>query len=209
MAELEEIKDKVRNLLELAADAPDDAEGQTAFLLAQKLMVKHKIEEGDITAKASDIVEVEVIRKGVLYWWDRKLSATIANNFACVSVSDSKAIYFYGYKEDAELARDVYHMAAHHMSQRGKYYELSGKALVYYRKGFIVGLMDKFDEQKRQDESLALAVIVPQEVHKALEDGGITDTRKDNVPECGDPIAYLMGYESGKELNTNRKKGIE
>lgn len=137
MAELEEIKDKVRNLLELAADAPDDAEGQTAFLLAQKLM------------------------------------------------------------------------AAHHMSQRGKYYELSGKALVYYRKGFIVGLMDKFDEQKRQDESLALAVIVPQEVHKALEDGGITDTRKDNVPECGDPIAYLMGYESGKELNTDRKKGIE
>lgn len=170
MSNTDDIKEKVRNLLELAADAPDDAEGQTAFLLAQKLMVKHKIEEGDITAKASDIVEVEVVRKGILYWWDRKLSATIANNFACVSVSDSKAIYFYGYKEDAELARDVYHMAAHHMSQRGKYYELSGKA---------------------------------------LEDVGITDTRKDNVPECGDPIAYLMGYESGKELNTDRKKGIE
>ena len=67
MAELEEIKDKVRNLLELAADAPDDAEGQTAFLLAQKLMAKHKIAEGDVTAKASDVVEVEVIRKGVLY----------------------------------------------------------------------------------------------------------------------------------------------
>ena len=209
MSNTDDIKEKVRNLLELAADATDDAEGQTAFLLAQKLMAKHKIAEGDVTAKASDVVEVEVIRKGVLYWWDRKLSATIANNFACVSVSDSKAIYFYGYKEDAELARDVYHMAAHHMSQRGKYYELSGKALVYYRKGFIVGLMDKFDEQKQQDESLALAVIVPQEVHKALEDGGITETRKDNVPECGDPIAYLMGYESGKELNTDRKKGIE
>lgn len=63
MSNTDDIKEKARNLLELAADAPDDAEGQTAFLLAQKLMAKHKIEEGDITAKASDIVEVEVVRK--------------------------------------------------------------------------------------------------------------------------------------------------
>ncbi|MFM0817933.1 DUF2786 domain-containing protein, partial [Streptococcus suis] len=32
---------KIQNLLELAYDTPDDEEGQTALLMAQKLMVKH------------------------------------------------------------------------------------------------------------------------------------------------------------------------
>jgi len=209
MSNTDDIKEKVRNLLELAADAPDDAEGQTAFLLAQKLMAKHKIAEGDVTAKASDIVKVEVVRKGVVYWWDRLLAATVADNFACIATCNKYAIYFNGYEEDAELARDIYLMAAHHMSQRGKYYELSGKALVHYRKGFISGLMDKFDTQKQRDGSLALTVIVPNEVREKIREEGVTKTKSENIPEYGDPIAYLMGYESGKELNTDRKKGIE
>ena len=39
---------KVQNLLELAYDAPNDEEGQTALLMAQKLMVKHQLSMGDI-----------------------------------------------------------------------------------------------------------------------------------------------------------------
>lgn len=42
------IIDKVKNLLELAYDAPDDEEGQTALLMAQKLMVKHNLSLSDV-----------------------------------------------------------------------------------------------------------------------------------------------------------------
>ena len=41
---------KVQNLLELAYDAPNDEEGQTALLMAQKLMVKHNLSMSDIKA---------------------------------------------------------------------------------------------------------------------------------------------------------------
>ena len=36
---------KVQNVLELAYDAPNDEEGQSALLMAQKLMVKHNLDE--------------------------------------------------------------------------------------------------------------------------------------------------------------------
>ena len=39
---------KVQNLLELAYDAPNDEEGQSALLMAQKLMVKHNLAMSDI-----------------------------------------------------------------------------------------------------------------------------------------------------------------
>ena len=39
------IIDKVKNLLELAYDAPNDEEGQTALLMAQKLMPEELIKE--------------------------------------------------------------------------------------------------------------------------------------------------------------------
>lgn len=46
---------KVQNLLELAYDAPNDEEGQTALLMAQKLMVKHNLSISDIkTSQKND-----------------------------------------------------------------------------------------------------------------------------------------------------------
>lgn len=42
------IIEKIQNLLELAYDAPNDEEGQTALLMAQKLMVKHNLSLSDL-----------------------------------------------------------------------------------------------------------------------------------------------------------------
>ena len=44
------IIDKIQNLLELSYDAPNDEEGQTALLMAQKLMVKHNLSMRDLAA---------------------------------------------------------------------------------------------------------------------------------------------------------------
>lgn len=46
------IIEKIQNLLELSYDAPNDEEGQTALLMAQRLMVKHNLSMSDLaTAK--------------------------------------------------------------------------------------------------------------------------------------------------------------
>ncbi|RKJ45999.1 DUF2786 domain-containing protein, partial [Butyricicoccus sp. 1XD8-22] len=39
---------KIRGLLAIANDEKNDEESQTAFILAQKLMIKHNIVMGDI-----------------------------------------------------------------------------------------------------------------------------------------------------------------
>ena len=43
------IIEKIQNLLELAYDAPNDEEGQTALLMAQRLMVKHNLSMNVLT----------------------------------------------------------------------------------------------------------------------------------------------------------------
>ena len=46
----DKILDKIRNLLELAEDGNQDEESQTALLMAQKLMLKHKISQHELDA---------------------------------------------------------------------------------------------------------------------------------------------------------------
>ena len=46
----DKILDKIRNLLELAEDGNQDEDSQIALLMAQKLMLKHKISQHELDA---------------------------------------------------------------------------------------------------------------------------------------------------------------
>ena len=46
----EKIIKKIKNLMELAQDNPSDEEGQSALLMAQKLMLKHDIHLAQVEA---------------------------------------------------------------------------------------------------------------------------------------------------------------
>lgn len=62
---------KIQNLLELAYDTPDDEEGQTALLMAQKLMVKHNISMADVSVSQlkETIGEKVATTQFRLVWW--------------------------------------------------------------------------------------------------------------------------------------------
>lgn len=79
------IIEKVQNLLELAYDAPNDEEGQTALLMAQKLMVKHNLSMSDVTTarKIDKIGETVGTWEYRLPWWQEKLAAILGENFRC------------------------------------------------------------------------------------------------------------------------------
>ena len=69
------IIEKIQNLLELAYDAPNDEEGQTALLMAQRLMVKHNLSMNDLTNSKiqKDIGETIGTWEYRLPWWQEKL----------------------------------------------------------------------------------------------------------------------------------------
>lgn len=68
---LDSILDKIKNLLELAADTPDDAEGQNAILLAQKLMLKHNVDMSQIeelNSKKDETVTTQHYQQTRVFW---------------------------------------------------------------------------------------------------------------------------------------------
>ncbi len=80
--------EKIQNLLELAYDAPNDEEGQTALLIAQRLMVKHNLSMNDLTNSKTqkDIGETIGTWEYRLLWWQEKLAGILGENFRCKTI---------------------------------------------------------------------------------------------------------------------------
>lgn len=88
----EKIIKKVKNLLELAYDAPNDEEGQTALLMAQKLMVKHNLSLHDVNTKQKNEAIGETVGHWEyrMSWWKEKLAAILGENFRCQTIRRRK-----------------------------------------------------------------------------------------------------------------------
>src|SRR3712207_3499941 len=119
---------KVQNLLELAYDAPNDEERQTALLMAQKLMVKHKLSMSDIKAiqRNDNIGETVGHWEYRMVWWKEKLAAILGENFRCKTIrrrlvkKGITQMIFFGYDTDAELCTKVYEGALLYLDYRLK-----------------------------------------------------------------------------------------
>lgn len=86
----EKLIEKIKNLIQLANDNPSDEEGQTALLLAQKLMLKNNIALAEVEQfdepkkfETSSTIAKEANR---ILWWERELAYTLAHNFRCFYV---------------------------------------------------------------------------------------------------------------------------
>lgn len=209
---------KVQNLLELAYDAPNDEEGQTALLMAQKLMVKHQLSMGDIEQNSKNrdnIGEVIGTQGKRIPWWQERLAAILASNFRCqtirarVRADGITQIKFFGYYQDAELCTKVYEGAILYLKYRLKRLAKTTTKTKKsdYRKsylyGFLTGLDDRFEKQVHSSEEFALAVQVPIEVDEELKSRmGVLDERRTVNPKANelDMVAFSHGYHQASEV---------
>ncbi|HEO6135198.1 TPA: DUF2786 domain-containing protein [Streptococcus agalactiae] len=208
------IVQKIQNLLELAYDAPNDEEGQTALLMAQKLMVKHNLSMSDVTAAKiqNNIGETVGTWEYRLPWWQEKLAAILGKNFRCQTIRRRKVsegitqVIFFGYQSDTELCTRVYEGAILYLKYRLKrlYPTVKKSRWTDYKKsyllGFLEGLDHRFREQVQSSEEFALMVQVPEEVleEQQLRMGDLK-TRSLNMTFKVDYEAYLTGLEQAKE----------
>ena len=117
----EKIIEKIKNLMELAQDNPSDEEGQTALLMAQRLMLKHDVSlsQVELHQKEEKFETGEAVGKSasLIRWWEKDMSVVISSNFRCYVVQErdrrTKTSYlmFFGEKRDAEMAAKVYDAA--------------------------------------------------------------------------------------------------
>lgn len=205
---------KIQNLLELAYDAPNDEEGQTALLMAQKLMVKHNLSMNDITTTQTKnkIGETVGTWEYRMPWWQEKLAAILGENFRCKTIrrvfdEGITQMIFFGYQSDAELCTKVYEGAILYLKYRLErlFPTISKARWKDYKKsyllGFLEGLDQRFKAQVQSSEELALMVQVPAEVleEQRLRMGELRTRFLDIKIKSIDSEAYVTGLEHAKE----------
>lgn len=205
---------KVQNLLELAYDAPNDEEGQSALLMAQKLMVKHNLAMSDIQKiHKNNIGETVAASEYRMVWWKEKLAGILGANFRCKVIRQRKVdegitkMIFFGYDSDAEFCTKVYEGAVLYLEYRLKrlFPTITKARWKDYKKsylfGFLTGLNERFEKQTQSSEKFALMVQVPAEVlEEQYKRMGKLNERSVKIPiQKVDLEAYSVGLEHAKE----------
>ena len=167
----QKIINKVKGLLDIAKDSNQDEETQTAFLLAQKLMVKYGIKKSSIHDQQRPVEYGVLERCQKLSLLKQRLANVIADNFKVLFVRTGSfypnkhfQYNFYGYSNDVELAKNIYFLAVKIIQYRTKkylnnYYLKTGVArnrkLTSFLKrnyihGFILGLEKRLNDQTKK-----------------------------------------------------------
>lgn len=210
---MEKILNKIKNLLDLANNNPNENEAIAAALKAQELMAKYNIELDQLDDKKEtrEIVKEVYHQSGKheMKKWKIGLSQIIAQNFRCKEYTVNRQdVVFYGYKEDAKIALQVFTYL----------YETGNKLAVrYYNKckkegretrgvmnTYLIGFRDGAAEVLEK-QCTALMIVTPKEVTESFNE--MTkgwETCNVTMHLSADGAAYSNGKRDGKDMVTAR-----
>lgn len=184
-AEIEPIIVKIKKLLALATSSNEN-EAQAAMLKAQEMLAKYKLTMKDIQNLKPTQKDVKEKWTPITFkkaTWKGRLASVIADNFCCYSYYHTQGthqVVFFGLTDDIETAAAVFEYAVEYINGRvhqlrQKYYHFGESARGLendYAQGFIEGLLQKYQEQKQQNQKWALVLVKPQvvvEAHRAIK----------------------------------------
>lgn len=224
---------KIKGLLAIANDNKSDEESQTAFIMAQKLMIKHDISLVEVEEDRNETINIQtgqVTAHKKLYWWEIELAIIMAKNFRVKnyinwkyvnnSLQKKKAIMFLGYDNDVELAKEMYILAYDALvfySNKfiDEYYEdnsvprlhrITNSVKNSYINGFLTGLKEKFEEQVSQmQDEYGLMVLVPKEVEEEFEILVTGKAVNFKTPPIQELNAYNRGFNDGNKIDYTKK----
>lgn len=212
MKDIEKIITKIKNLLDLANNNPNENEALAASLKAQELLAKYNIEMADVKDAEffkKEIVEQEAdLGKNQSKKWKVILASVIANNFYCkvFTRNKGKKVFFYGYQKDVEVATKTFEtlFSIGNKLARKKYYEYrkaekNTKGIMNaYLYGFVEGIKEALEKQ-----STALMVMTPKEVNEAFAEKtsgpGWRRERKASIKISTDDAVRKAGKIDGKQ----------
>lgn len=227
---IEKMINRVKNLIDLSKKNNSDEEAQSAFLAAQKLMIKYHISAESIQSKDEDDEKVsdnDVTALKKLFWWEKILGTIVAKNFRVKCYTHSvhingrckSKVVFMGLDDDLKVAKSIYVLAYEAIKHYAKkyinsWYKENDKARnrrmteylkTSYTQGFLSGLKAKFKEQFDElQQEYGLMVMTPKKVEKAFEDLH-AGYRRVRVASHVDAGAYNQGKHDGNKIDYQRK----
>lgn len=227
------IKERIGKLLKVAEDSPYPAEVEAALLKAQELMAINGLTEGDINpSERGDVVEKEIDLGGRAERWKNCLAAVLAENFRCMtyrsrrvrhggdSVAFCSFVVILGRSDDVNIVFDAFCRCVLAVTRFALEYRAKTKSRWQtvrssYFTGFVRGLDDRFEEQKRQNPEWGLVLVRDSEVESAYEALDLGNAPASRAVLRGKD-AFAEGYAKGKgfslkddpSLNGTAKLGI-
>ena len=178
--------DKIEKLLALAG-SDNENEAKAAMVKAQELMVRYEIDRERVKGKEQKERPVIYLSGGPFRdAWTSMVAAVIAENFRCRCITvfmrgtgGSFRIRFYGYEGDAKICINIFNYAVKVVRKRfvtlraiyaeaGRDFRRNEK--MNYIAGFCQGLDRNFEEQKKQSQSFALALVTPEAVDRYVNE---------------------------------------
>ncbi|SFR07108.1 DUF2786 domain-containing protein [Desulfoscipio geothermicus] len=210
--------EKIQKLLALS-ESSNRHEAELAMLKAQELLAKNKLSLKEVkefktfsSAIKENITKVTFTKAK----WKAKLAKLIADNFGCYHYFKTRrtnTITFFGREEDItvcnivlEYAVDCINSAVKRLRYQYMREGCSTRGLENdYALGFIDGLHEKFEEQKKRNQEWGLVLVKDKEVVDAYSQIKFKGTVKTNTYYQGYSEAYEKGYEDGEKFSISDK----
>lgn len=200
--------EKIKKLLSLSDNNPNEAEAKSAMLMAQKLMSKYDISLDDTKDEKAEFMIARCTHK-----WDMgfriPLSTVISENFRVENFLSNGTVCFFGHRLDAEIAKETFNYAysfintmANRAYNTAKKEGRSTKGVYNsYAQGFILGLKQEFDKQCK-----ALKIITPEDVKEEyLNMSSSWKTKSHRNQSTIDFGAYMSGVNDGKQFMSKKQ----
>lgn len=218
----EKVLDKVQKLINLASNNPEKGEAEAAMLRARELMMKYKIEAGEL--KDKDKIEIVELDTGVTFTkytdkWINSLAKVIAKQYCCDSFmrhpyrARRRTVILIGEKDDVEIANKIFMYARWCIYKaidefRAEHYKLGYNITELrpytdsYARGFIQGLQAKYEEQNSQHQEWGLVAVVPKQVQDFMSN---LPTHSLGANRPIDNALLMEGYRDGREFSPEDK----
>ena len=226
---LVDYKEKIKKLLSLSK-SPNEHEAQSALAKAQQLMAEHKISMAEVEDKEKR--KANEHSAGITYStrrdpWVLRLSKVISKNYCCESFSrrekgkQTYKLYFCGLNEDVEIcmiafkyATDCIQSEIKKRKQKGKLFNYTNELVTSmcngYAYGFIKGLDEAFEEQKRaaaqSEANWGLVLSTPPEVKQRMSELGLkTTTFRSKQAAKVSKSDYEAGKKDGRDFDITKR----
>lgn len=219
----ENVMEKIRRALALANDRANDAECETAMLMAQRLMTKHGIEMSEVEADeqpSREVIHENITDRGRTPYWKKALASVIADNFRCYNYTRTggglSRIVFLGVKGDVELAKELFEFAVNVLDrgvkkfmrdlkkERGGVLSNANGIRNDYIIGFIDGLRKKFHDQV-EELCLTPMLVKDDALVEVYNHMAFTRGRSSSVQRGYDKSAYSSGHREGSSLSKHSR----
>ena len=215
MDDKKQIIEKIKKIMALAENNPNENEAIAAALKAQKLMAKFHIKESELGEEVTEskIDSMQCVVKGKTQKWKLQLAVVLAKNFRCKIYIMDGNVTFYGYEEDIKICSEVFYSLykigvklSDKLKRETRQSTGTAKGIRNtFCMGFVAGIKSELEKQ-----CTALMIVVPKEVNEEYDRFATKMNFKNkstSVTMSNNRDVYNKGFQSGKDAM--RQRAIE